>query len=48
MNALRELKELLSQILPVETGVFSRTAPASIRTLLRDRNEKRYISGKNL
>ena len=33
MNALRELNELLSPILPVETGVFSRTAPETYAVL---------------
>lgn len=33
MNALRELNALLSPVLPVETGVFSRAAPETYAVL---------------
>ena len=33
MNALRELNRLLSPVLPVETGVFSRAAPETYAVL---------------
>lgn len=33
MNALRELKTLLTPVLPVETGVFSRAAPETYAVL---------------
>ncbi len=33
MNALRELKTLLTPLLPVETGVFSRAAPETYAVL---------------
>lgn len=33
MNALRELKEILTPVLPVETGVFSRQAPETCAVL---------------